>query len=276
MSDSLCASDSIAIGIERSQKRAFNSIAIIGAGVVGMAMRSALGVDVKMHDPPLGVISDLNVDVAFICVPTPCLDDGTVDVSMVIDAISQLNTGTVAVIRSTILPGTTEMLQEEYPNIYLMHVPEFLTEETAEHDERHPHRKIIGYTSSSKRFAKDVAELLPDSKFVAYVTSREAEAIKYFANAFYALKVAYANQFFDMCERLGVYYAMVRECALADPMMAPNHTTIMHNGYRGFGGKCLPKDTKAIVALGRAAGVPQTLLEEALRYNDSLASDGQL
>jgi UDPglucose 6-dehydrogenase len=236
-------------------------VGIIGAGVVGRALGGALterGIAVAYHDPPANqVLQTINrCRVAFVCVPTPFCPHRGVDVAAVRDALTQLAPGTVAVIRSTVLPGTTEALQAEFPKLLLMHAPEFLTEATAEQDERKPARQIVGYTAESKPFAHDVMALLPDAPVQALIVAREAEAVKYFAN--------------DLCQRLGVYWGMVQECASADPMMAPCHTEVNHGGYRGFAGKCLPKDTAALVHLADEYGVDLSLLREALRYNDTL------
>ncbi len=97
-----------------------------------------------------------------------------------------------------------------------------------------------------------------------------AEACKLFANAFYALKVSYANQFYDYCERAGIEYDHVRILANGDPMMAPFHLDVSQDGYRGFAGKCLPKDTTALYVSSKKSGSEITLLREALRYNATL------
>jgi UDPglucose 6-dehydrogenase len=273
--DRIAAGDSVSVALQSGKRRRFGGhVCIVGAGVVGRALGNVLertGRTVKYHDPAKGLTDGRQSEVAFVCVPTPYDPVDGVDLSAVHDALERMRPGTVAVLRSTVLPGTTETLQAAYPELFLLFCPEFLTEATADRDEQHPARVIVGYTAKSKQHARDVMDMLPSAPFQALLPAREAEAVKYFANAFYALKVAYANQFHDVCNALGVYWGAVQECGLADPMMAPYHTEVKHGGYRGFGGKCLPKDTKAIVLAARDAGVPMTVLEAALLYNGELS-----
>jgi UDPglucose 6-dehydrogenase len=100
--------------------------------------------------------------------------------------------------------------------------------------------------------------------------------VKYFGNAFYALKVAYANQMYDLCQKMGVDYNLVKECAKAEPMMVGDqqntHLEIFHKGYRGYGGKCLPKDTRSIIQLAEKFGVDLSLLKKAEEYNNALGN----
>ena len=85
--------------------------------------------------------------------------------------------------------------------------------------------------------------------------------------------MTYANQMYDLCQHWGIDYEQVRACAEADPMVAACHLNVMHSGYRGFGGKCLPKDVRTMTAVARSYGAPThllSLLVEAQRYNDML------
>jgi UDPglucose 6-dehydrogenase len=99
-----------------------------------------------------------------------------------------------------------------------------------------------------------------------------AEMIKYFANVFYALSVSYVNQMYDLCERLGVDYEVVRDAAKADPMMSSSHLEVWHKGYRGYGGNCLPKDTRALLVSAETNGVDLSVVAAAQRYNDRLVN----
>ncbi|MBU1629721.1 hypothetical protein KKD88_01445, partial [Patescibacteria group bacterium] len=112
--------------------------------------------------------------------------------------------------------------------------------------------------------------------FEKIVPAKDAEMVKYFGNAFYALKVAYANQMYDLCQRMGVEYDTVKECAKAEPMIVGDqrntHLEIFHKGYRGYGGKCLPKDARAILQLAKKTGVDLTLLSVAEEYNNSITA----
>lgn len=101
-----------------------------------------------------------------------------------------------------------------------------------------------------------------------------AEVAKLMSNSFYALKVAFCNQLYDACREADIDYSEVRRCAEADPWIGGHHLNVWHKGARGFGGKCLPKDTRALAAFCRVMGQDPTILEAALRYNDVLCPPG--
>lgn len=254
------------------------NVCIIGAGVVGTAFSAALrarGMRSSFYDPAkrFDDRSDLaRCDVAFVCVPTPYNERGH-DLSIVREAISGIPGDKAVVVRSTVLPGTTDALQAEFPQHRLMFAPEFLTERTAFEDAAHPARTIVGYTDRSRLDADRVLSVMPRAPFMRTMRAKDAEMVKYFANTFYALKVAFSNQVYDLCQAVGVDYAAVREAGLADPMMGPNHTDVFHAGYRGYGGKCLPKDMRALLSLAREEGVDLGVLQAAEDYNNALTGE---
>lgn len=256
-------------------------IAIMGTGMVGGALDrylKSVNVTAGLYDPPKG-LSDTKVlaeaDTIFIAVPTPYYIDGTgFDDSFLKAAIEAIPVqGKTLVLKSTILPGTTDRFQELYPQHRFLFNPEFLTETTADFDMCHPNRQIVGYTKQGRRDAEKVMGMLPRAPFEKIVPAKAAEMVKYFGNAFYAMKVAYANQLFDVCEKLNIDYDVVKDCAKAEPMVGPNHLEIFHKGYRGYGGKCLPKDTRSLIQLGNSLGLDLTLLKAAENYNNHLVED---
>lgn len=257
-------------------------IAIMGTGMVGGALDryfKTQNVQAGLYDPPKG-LDDVAVlrdaDVIFLAVPTPYYLDGSgFDDSYMraaIDAIPAV--GKTLVLKSTITPGTTEKFQAMYPQHRVLFNPEFLTETTADFDMQFPKRQIVGYTPESRRDAELVMGLLPRAPFEKIVPAKDAEMVKYFGNAFYALKVAYANQMYDLCQKMGIDYDTVKECAKAEPMIVGDqrntHLEIFHKGYRGYGGKCLPKDTRSIIQLAEKMGVDLALLKRAEEYNNAL------
>jgi UDPglucose 6-dehydrogenase len=237
----------------------------------------AVGHEVLRHDPvkghdALGQFSE--ADAFFVCVPTPHTLPHGVDLTLVRAALHVLPEGVPVVLRSTVLPGTTDELQREFPHHPLLHAPEFLTEDRAQQDEMYPARKIVGYTETSKPWAESVLSMMPSAPYERLVPVRAAEMIKYFANVFYATTVSYVNQCYDLCQKLGIDYEYVRDAASADPMMSPSHLSVWHKGYRGYGGKCLPKDTRALLTLAERLGVDLGVVEAARRYNDRLVNHG--
>lgn len=254
------------------------TIAIMGTGMVGGALDRYFqiqNVKAGLYDPPKG-LSDASVlaaaDVIFVAVPTPYYLDGSgFDDSYLHQAIKAIpSTGKTIVLKSTILPGTTEAFQRAYPEHRFLFNPEFLTETRADQDMQFPKRQIVGYTEQSRKDAELVMDMLPDAPFKKIIPAEEAEFVKYFGNAFYALKVAYANQMHDLAEQMGLDYDLIAECAKPEPMIGETHLAVFHKGYRGYGGKCLPKDTRAIIQLAKRNEIELTLLEEAERYNNAL------
>lgn len=252
-------------------------IGIMGVGMVGGALKKYFeseSVRPLVYDKfkNLGSLEEVNAaDVVFIAVPTP-YDEKTCgfDLSYVRQAVSEIKGEKIIVIKSTVLPGTTELLQKEFSRHKILFNPEFLTEATALRDMFCPNRQIVGVTDKSADAGQEVMNLLPRAPFERIVPSKEAEMVKYFGNTLYALRVAFANQMYDLCGKMGVDYETVKECAKPEPMVGKTHLEIFHKGYRGYGGKCLPKDTRALIQLGAKAGMEMSLLKAAEAYNNAL------
>ena len=256
----------------------FTRVGIVGTGMVGGALwryfRKKEGLEIYTYDKGKneGAKEDVNqAEIVFICVPTPYLKDGRgFDLSYVEETLEWLNGEKVVVIKSTVLPGTTEMLQRKYPAHKLLMNPEFLTEETADQDMCYPDRQIVGYTQKSYSVAGEVMQLLPLAPFERILPATEAELVKYFGNTWFSVKVSFANQMYDLCQKLGVDYDRMVEAAAADKRIGRTHLNIFHKGYRGYGGKCLPKDIKALIQLADAKGVDLKLHKVAEAINEEL------
>lgn len=250
-------------------------IGIMGLGVVGDSVQhyfERTDHDIRVYDPKrgLGSVESINeADVVFICVPTPYLPERGFDDSALDKAISSLQGSKIVVIKSTILPGTTETYQSRYSQHALLFNPEFLREAHARTDFLRPDRQIVGYTAQSRHLADAVLAMLPAAPYVEAMGAREAEMAKYMTNAFFALKVTFANEIFDLCTSLDVEYDKVQEAVTADLRIGDSHLNVNDGGYRGYGGKSLPKDTKALLELGERMQVPLRLLRTADRINDS-------
>lgn len=244
-------------------------IGIIGDGVVGGALRAwfeSQGTDVRSYDPPKGLSDRTSIDradVVFVCVPTPHEAGRGFDHSYLMEAVASIAGSKVVVIKSTVLPGTTDELQRRYPRHRFMFNPEFLREATAIYDMAHPDRQVAGVTTLSEDAAAMVLSLLPPAPIVRVCRAREAEMAKYVANSFLAVKVSFANEVFDLCERLGIDYGDVRDVVAADDRIGGSHFDVLADGYRGYGGKCLPKDSKALLDFAAHAGVEMGVLAAA-------------
>lgn len=123
------------------------TIGIIGVGMVGGAMYrvypDAIPYDIVKYPKNKKKVSQ--ADIIFVCVPTPHTEGGF-DLSHVKETLENIEGEKIVVIKSTVLPGTTEQLQKEHPQHKLLFNPEFLTEETADQDFRYPDRQVVGYT----------------------------------------------------------------------------------------------------------------------------------
>ncbi len=261
----------------------FHKIAIMGYGMVGGAMgryfQQVRGIDPIIYDPYKGhdSIEELNqANLIFVCVPTPYDEEkGGFDLTYVEDSFSKINGEKVVVIKSTVWPGTTRAFQEKYPQHKIAFNPEFLTEATADHDMQNPDRQIVGYTEKSRSIVGDIMRMLPIAPFQRYLESTEAEMVKYFGNTLYSTKVIFANQVYDLCQKLGINYENIKEAAAADKTIGPSHLEIFHKGYRGYGGKCLPKDTKALIQLGEKYGISMDLLKACEEVNKKLSDQAK-
>ena len=155
-------------------------------------------------------------DIVFIAVPTPSTVNGFDD-TILIDAIEK-NTiaNQIIVIKSTIQVGTTNKLQTMFPNRYILHSPEFLTEKTAPYDVANPDRNIIGFTDTSQNVAGRVMVTLPPAPYEAIVPCREAELVKYAGNCWFYMKVMLINAVYDIASQYGLDYDNIAEMLSAD------------------------------------------------------------
>lgn len=190
-------------------------------------------------------------DIVLIAVPTPTTIDGFDD-SILREAIKKVGKGKTAVIKSTLLPGRTESIQEENPEIFVMHSPEFLREVTAAYDAAHPQRNIVGIpkdTDEFKQKAQEVLQVLPKAPFELVCSSKEAEMIKYIGNCFLYNKVLFMNLVYDLVASLGLDWDKVKDAVVADPRIGASHMTVFYEGGRGAAGHCFLKDYEAFLRL---------------------------
>lgn len=265
-----------------AKKRAKDlKIGIVGVGMVGGAIRKYLEEEKNMKPflydtgKNLGSMEEVNkARIVFVCVPTPYRKEkGGFDLSYVKETCEKLTGKKVIVIKSTVVPGTTEKLQEEYPQHKFIFNPEFLVESRAYQDFKNPNRQIIGYTDESYDFANIILEILPDAPFNKKVSASEAELVKYFGNTFLATKVIFATQIYNLCRELDLNYDRIKEMALGDPRIGNSHLDIFHGGYKGYFGKCFPKDMKALIQFADKHNIDLELLKKADEINEKLLDE---
>ena len=171
----------------------------------------------------------------------------------------------VAVIKSTVPPGTTARLNLDH-GMSIAFCPEFLRERSAYTDFVENHDVCVIGTHSDRAYYAIAAAHGPLPKSVVQMSPTEAELAKYFSNVFNALRVVFANEFFEVCKALGADYtviknAMVKQRTIEDVYLDCNER------FRGFGGVCLPKDTAAFAAIAQSLGVDMKLFELIVTEN---------
>jgi UDPglucose 6-dehydrogenase len=236
---------------------------IIGKGVVGGAVYdglSGVGNNMSYYDKKelqTSINDVLNTEIIFICVPTNNRDDGTCDISVVEATVAELNSleykGIIA-IKSTVIPGTTQKLIDQYSNDRICFVPEFLRERSALTDFVAHHDVLIIGTENKK-----VNDLIAEShshlpKTTVQITPTEAEVAKYFSNVYNSLRVTFANGMFEVCDELGANYQRVFNACIMRDTISPEY--LRCSSYiRGFSGHCLPKDSQAFALFVKQLGL---------------------
>ena len=276
------------------------AIGIIGHGYVGQAMdtffqrRNDL-YQVMVYDPKY-ISEDRNAresiftmakhaDFIFVCVPTPIGDDGKCDTTLVKLALASIDQSIrdiaridkpIVVIKSTVEVGTCKELDNKYSTFKVVFSPEFCGESKYwspyEFDTEvaaTPFFIFGGYPKVTTLCVDLFLTVTGPVKTYFQCEYEEAELTKYIENSYYAMKIAFCNQMYDLCDSMVIDWNTVREAWQLDPRVNPMHTAVFKDD-RGFGGKCFPKDTLALEALSKAKGVPATILTEVLAYNNKL------
>ena len=257
-------------------------IGIIGLGVVGSAVQHGLtriGHDVRGYDlkrPETSRADVADAELIFVCVPTPSLADGSCDTSIVEHVVAELHDSAesfdqLVVIKSTVPPGTTDRLAARYPRLRLAFCPEFLRERAAVVDFVEHHDVCIVGTRSLDDFRIIEAAHGTLPRHVVQLLPVEAELAKYYGNVFNALRVVFANGFYEIAQRLGADYGAIKAAMVKRDNIADAYLDCSPR-YRGFGGVCLPKDTAALAALAHALGVELELFDAIVADNKRFAT----
>lgn len=187
-------------------------------------------------------------DIVFIAVWTPTTPKGF-DISVVESVLPLVGEGKTAVIKSTILPGTTEKLQKKFPRITILFSPEFLSVVSHVHDAAHPFANLVGMPVNDAKHllaAEKVMRTLPRASFSMICKSVEAEIFKYTHNASGYTQVILFNLMYDLAEKLGADWGVVSKAIQADPLISKRYSNPLHKSGRGAGGGCFIKDLAAL------------------------------
>ena len=242
-------------------------IGIIGNGFVGNSIAFGFSPthEVKIHDKDpkkdLNTLEEvLECDFIFVAIPTPMNEDGSMNLDIVHKALQEIEVfnikNNIIILKSTMVPGSTEMLQNLYPSLNIIFNPEFLTERTAKLDFLTQARIILG---GDKKYTSKVKQLFEERFMHSYVIETDtttAEMIKYMNNIFFASKVSIMNEFKQVCDKVGADWDMALKGFTADGRIGDSHLNVPGpDGKMGFGGSCFPKDINAFISLAKSYDV---------------------
>jgi UDPglucose 6-dehydrogenase len=252
------------------------TVGIIGNGFVGETIAFAFSPtsEVKVYDVnPLKTTHSLNEvmeqEFIFICLPTPMSTDGSQDLSFIENFFETVSPkkDTVFIIKSTVLPGTTDQLIKKY-GYNIIFSPEFLTERTAKLDMLTQARIIFG---GDKKLTKKVEVLFNDrfmNRNIIHMDSKTAEFVKYMNNTFFAVKVGLMNEYYRLATNIGIDWDKALYGFVSDGRIGDSHLHVPGpDGKLGFGGTCFPKDINALITMSNEAGCSMNILEATWKTN---------
>ena len=250
-------------------------VGVIGNGFVGEAISFAFSSvsDLYIYDTdPLKSLDDLesvhSCDFVFICVPTPMFEDGSQDLSYVESTFVEGTSKPVYILKSTVLPGTTETLSKQYPNFKIIFSPEFLTERTAKLDILTQSRIILGGEFTLTEKAKTLFNKRFKIKNIIQTDSKTAELTKYMNNCFFATKVSIMNEFRLLCDKIGANWEDALRGFVSDGRIGDSHLNVPgHDGKLGYGGTCFPKDVNALLSFSKKHEIDLNTIEGGWNTN---------
>jgi len=262
-------------------------IGIVGNGFVGsaIAVGFSLHAHVKVFDKnPLKSINTLSETInesefVFISVPTPMKNDSAeIDLTIMDGVIEDIMNApksdnfsyekTIFIIKSTVVPGTTKKYAEKYPNLRFVFNPEFLTERSANLDFINASRIVLGGAQDDiNRVANLYRTRFPYTKIIK-TDSCSAEFVKYMCNCFFATKISFMNEMKQYTDTFNISWDDVMNGFVSDGRIGNSHLDVPgHDGNRGFGGKCFPKDLNAFIYEFNKANIEPTILNAVWEKN---------
>ena len=250
-------------------------VGVIGNGYVGEAISFAFSSisDLYVYDiDPLKSMNSLdsvhNCDFVFVCVPTPMFQDGSQDLSYVDSVFVSASNKPVYILKSTVIPGTTEELSKKFSKFQIIFSPEFLTERTAKLDMLTQSRIILGGELSLTEKVKTLFKQRFKIKNIIQTDSITAELTKYMNNTFFATKVSIMNEFKLLCDKIGANWQDALKGFVSDGRIGDSHLNVPgHDGKLGYGGTCFPKDVNALLFFSKNHDIELSTIKGGWKTN---------
>jgi len=265
-------------------------IGVVGNGFVGGAVRYGfspnVGVDAEVRTYDKNPNKSTHTleetinesDFVFLSVPTPSNKDGSINIDILDDVLNDINNiskkENTILIRSTVTPGTTRKLQIKYHQLNLLFNPEFLTERSANFDFINQSRFVIGSSEqtnseiNAQMFLNLIRDRFGDCVSVLHTNYETAEMIKYMSNCFFATKVSFMNEMYQVAKESNVNWDDAVNGFVADGRIGHSHLNVPGpDGKFGFGGSCFPKDIQAMIKHGKTLGINMDILSSVWNKN---------
>ena len=269
-----------------------HNIGIIGKGFVGSAAAHGFSegvgykAKIRIYDKR-DELSNCSLeetvnesDFIFISVPTPANEDGSIHLDILENCLSEIaevnkRDDNIVLIRSTIIPGTSQKFQIQFKNLNIVFNPEFLTERSARFDFINQSRYVLG---GDQKNTNKVANLFKDrfGKTISLIETdfETAEMIKYLCNIYFATKISFLNEMKLISDEVNADWETVLEGFLRDGRVGHSHVNVPgHDGKKGFGGSCFPKDIQAIINFSEQIGVNVNTIKGAWKTNLEIRSE---
>jgi nucleotide sugar dehydrogenase len=259
-------------------------IGIFGNGFVGSSVAFGFspqtgcdGVEMKIYDKQADKATNsleevvLDSDFIFISVPTPMKQDGSISLDIIYDVFKEIDSvldyeaekQPILLLRSTVTPGTTRKIQQDYPRMRLVFNPEFLTERSAKLDFINQARFVLGGDWGDCTAVEGLYQWRFGKHIPVIKTNYEtAEMIKYMCNCFFATKVSYMNEMRKISDKIGANWEDCIDGFSLDGRVGHSHLNVPGpDGKFGFGGSCFPKDIQAMIHFAQTLDIhPNVLL----------------
>lgn len=274
------------------------NIGIIGLGVVGDSIYKSFNIKInnldlqksikvvgydKYKNGGIGKFENcLDCEILFLALPAPYNEEIR---SYQYDSIyetcgllQQNNFKGVIILKSTIEPTLTNRLSNEFADLHFIHNPEFLTARTAFDDFHNQQHIVIGKGHSCpnnkvNQLIEIYNKLYPQAS-ISVCEAVESESMKIFCNTFYAVKIQYFNELYQLCQKMELNYNNIVDLMLKNNWINPMHTKVPGpDGKLSYGGLCFPKDTNALLEFMKRNNTPYSVLEATIKERDQFRND---